>query len=130
MEINDFEKANHWLREAHIILPTDLDIAFVTVEFGVKTGNGQLLLQGARNYVKQYEIFNKNPESKGGRFIFSLKPDSLFFVLKHMTAYLLSDGVNCLDQLKKTIGMLPKKHIENAVKEVEELLNPIGISTN
>ena len=130
MEINNFEKANYWLREAHIILPTDLDIAFVTVEFGVKTGNGQLLLQGARNYVKQYEIFNKNPESKGGRFIFSLKPDSLFFVLKHMTTYLLSDGVNCLDQLKKSIGMLPEKHIGNAVKEVNELLNPIGISTN
>lgn len=130
MEVNDFEKANYWLREAHIILPTDLDIAFVTVELGVKTGNGQLLLQGARNYVRQYEIFNKNPESKGGRFIFSLKPDSLFFVLKHMTAYLLGDGVNCLDQLKASIGTLPKKYIKTAIEEVNQLLNPIGISTN
>ncbi|MFV9645075.1 MAG: glycosyltransferase [Desulfobacterales bacterium] len=130
MEINNLERANYWLRESHIILPTDLDIAFVTVEFGVRTGNGQLLLQGARNYVKQYELFSKNPDLKGGRFIFSLKPDSLYFVLKHMTAYLLSDGVNCLDQLKKTIGMLPNEHIKTAVDEVEELLNPIGISTN
>lgn len=130
LEKKNYNKAYFWLREAQIILPNDLDISFVATELGVITGNGQLLLQGARNYVKQYDIFQKRPDAKGSRFIFSQKPDSLYFVLKHMTSYLLGDGVGCLDQLKKVIGSLPKADQAIAAKEVEQLLKPIGISTN
>jgi len=130
MEIGNIEKARHWLREAQILLPGDLDIAFVTTELGVITGNGQLLLEGARNYIKQYKRFQESPDLTGCRFIFSLKPDSLYFVLKHMTAYLLGDGVSCLDLLKGSIGNLSVEQQAIAVKEIEEILSPIGVKTN
>jgi glycosyltransferase involved in cell wall biosynthesis len=130
IEKKNYERAYCWLREAQILLPDDLDVSFVATELGVITGNGQLLLQGARNYIKQYEIFEKRPDAKGSRFIFSQKPDSLYFVLKHMTSYLLSDGVNCLDQLKKSIGFLTEADQAIAAEEVKQILEPIGISTN
>jgi len=130
LELKDYDRAYKWLIEAQRILPDDLDISFVTTEFGVTTGNGQMLLQGARNYLKQYEMFTKRPDAKGSRFIFSQKPDCLYFVLKHMTSYLLGDGVNCLSKLKDSIGLLNKADQVNAAKEVEQLLEPIGVSTN
>ena len=125
-----YQKAYDLLMKAHVLMPDDLDIAFVTTELGAITGNGQLLLQGARNYVKQYDNFKKSPEAKGSRFIFSLKPDSLFFVLKHMTSYLLTDGVNCLANLKDSIALLPAEHRVKAGDEVKAILEPIGINTN
>lgn len=130
LEKKNYDRAYFWLREAQILLSDDLDVSFVATELGAVTGNGQLLLQGARNYIKQYEIFQKRPDAKGSRFIFSQKPDSLYFVLKHMTSYLLSDGVNCLDQLKKSIGQLSVSDQAIAAEEVKQILEPIGISTN
>ncbi|MFH2095493.1 MAG: glycosyltransferase [Bacteroidota bacterium] len=125
-----YQKSYDLLMQAHILMPDDIDVAFVTAELGALTGNGQLLLQGARNYVKQYDIFTKSPEAKGSRFIFSLKPDSLFFVLKHMTSYLLTDGVNCLANLKDAIALLPAEHRVKAVDEVKAILEPIGVNTD
>ncbi|MFH1642170.1 MAG: glycosyltransferase, partial [Nanoarchaeota archaeon] len=125
-----YQKSYDLLMQAHILMPDDIDVAFVTAELGALTGNGQLLLQGARNYVKQYNNFTKYPEAKGSRFIFSLKPDSLFFVLKHMTSYLLTDGVNCLANLKDAIALLPAEHRVKAVDEVKAILEPIGVNTD
>lgn len=130
LEKKNYGRAYFWLREAQIVLPDDLDISFVTVELGVVTGNGQLLLQGARNYIEQYEIFQKRPDAKGSRFIFSQKPDSLYFVLKHMTSYLLGDGVECLGKLKDSIGFLQKADQSIAAEEVKQILEIIGVSTN
>lgn len=130
LEQKNYGRAYKWLIEAQRILPDDLDISYVTTEFGVVTGNGQMLLEGARNYLKQYEMFTKRPDAKGSRFIFSQKPDSLYFVLKHMTAYLLGDGVDCLSKLKESIGFLQEADQAIAAEEVKQLLEPIGVSTN
>lgn len=130
LEKKNYNRAHFWLKEAQIILPDDLDIAFVMTELGVVTGNVSLMLQGARNFIKQYDVFQRRPDVKGNRFIFSQKPDCLYFCLKHITSYLLGDGVNCLDQLKKSIGFLSEKHQVIAAKEVEQMLKPIGVSTN
>jgi len=130
LEQKNFEKSYQWLQEAKIILPDDLDIAFVTTELGVATGNGALLLGGARTYLKHYDTFTQRPDMKGSRFIFSLKPNCLYYVLKHMTAYLLGDGVNCLNKLKASVGGLSDSDRLSAVEEVRKILEPIGISTN
>ena len=129
-EKKDYEKSLRWLREAQAILPDDLDIAYVSAELAVATGNGPLLLEGARAYLKQYDVYTQRPDAKGSRFIFSLKPNCLYFVLKHMTAYLLGDGVNCLNKLKQSVGGLSNSDRLIAVKEVRKILEPIGVSTN
>ena len=130
LEQGNFEKSHQWLQEARAILPDDLDIAFVTTELAVATGNGALLLGGARTYLKHYDTFMKRPDAKGSRFVFSLKPNCLYYVLKHMTAYLLGDGVNCLTKLKESVGGLSESDRLLAIEEVRKILEPIGISTN
>ncbi len=118
------------LAEAKMLLPNDLDIAFIECELGMVTGNPQMMLSGARRYVSLYDIFKANPDAKGGRFTFHLNATSLLFCWKHMTGYLLKDGIDCLKKLQLSLTEFPEGQSRiDAEQEIAEMLKPMNIDT-
>ncbi len=131
IELKNIDRALQLLREAMILLPEDLDIAYVECELGVMTGNGQMVVSGARRFARLYKVFKDRPDAKAGRFIFFLKPESLLFCLKHSASYLFQDATNNLKLLQGSIAEFPPGDAQAAAeKEIAETLEPLGIETH
>ena len=129
VRLKNIDRAVQLLDEAKILLPQDLDISFVECELGVMTNNGRMLLNGARRFVDMYKIFKERPDAKGGRFVFNMQPTSLLFCLKHMTSYLMTDGIQCLKLLQGSITEFPEGEKVEAEKEIAAILEPLNIDT-
>jgi len=130
IHLENIPRAMELFQEAIILLPEDLDVAYVQCELGVLTGRKDMILEGARRFNVLYSTFSRNPSAKGGRFIFHLNPDSLFFCLKHSTDCLMQDGVESLKLLQKSVGLFPQDRRADVEKQVAEVLQPLGIDTN
>ncbi|KKN41612.1 hypothetical protein LCGC14_0721450 [marine sediment metagenome] len=128
--LDNVGRAMELLNEAKILLPEDLDIAWAECELGASIGNAEMLLAGARRFVHLYKVFKDRPDAKAGRFVFNMKPESLFFCLKHMTAYLLKDGIDCLKLLQGSIAEFPAGQQTAVEKEIAEVLGPLNIDTH
>ena len=130
IELKHPQRALELLHEAMILLPEDLDIAFAECEIGVVTGNGNMLMSGARRFTRLYDVFKKRPDAKAGRFLYHLKPDSLLFCLTHMTSYQMQDGVECVRLLQGSISEFPEDRRIAVEEEIAEMLGKIGVNTN
>ncbi len=130
LELQDLPSALQWLEKAQIVLPLDMDIAFLTLEIGILLKKKEFVLEGARKYLKLFDLYNRAPELKGSRFVFTFKPDCLYFSLFHLTNCLFQEAIPTLENLKKSISILEKPEQGKAITEIETMLSSLNVGVN
>lgn len=128
MVTDRIDLADKWVGEAVKELPDDIDIAAVTFDYGIKTGNARVVLAGADMFLRAYETMEKNPISMGSRFTYTNRPESLARVLYQIVAMRLEESVIQLERLRSilpTCTDLEKRQIiEN---ELSQTLARLGV---
>ena len=125
----DMEKADYWIGEAVKAIPGDLDIAFVTVEFGIKLQNPDIVAAGARRFVYAYDFFERDGAAQKERFVFNHTPEALSFCLYHFSLISLNDGAALMERLHSTLDQtnhLFKQAASNDLKRELEKLDLAG----
>lgn len=130
VEMGKVKEAKDLLRTAKIILPLDMDICYCALEIGILSRNRELVQDNGREYVKLYELYDKYPDMQGSRFVYTHKPDCLYYVLFHLTNSLFQESIPCLKNLKSSISLLQKEDQGKAIKEIQKMLKNQNVETN
>jgi hypothetical protein len=116
MASNNKEMADKWLGEAIKELPSDVDIAMACVDYGVWQNKPHIVAAGGEKFIAAYEKFKADPLLMGSRFCFNFNEKALVKVLFHLGMIRLSQGVNIMEKLYRTLENLSAEHAA-AVKE-------------
>lgn len=134
MKLADWDNAKRWLELGLKAIPDDLDINLAQLEFGVCKKESNLITQGAKNYLRIFESYQKNPSLKGNRFTYSFNPMALAFIIYHLTIIQLKEGFFNLKNLTKVLTNTPEKFKTGMLTDFQKEMNasniPIFIESN
>lgn len=123
MKIGDKQKTFEWLQRGIENLPGDLDMSIAALEYGVWIGNPGLQVNAANDFIQLYQKFQQNPNLKGNRFIYALRPEALAYALYHKTVVQINDGTAALKNLIAILNTLNPAFREGTLRELEEALS-------
>jgi len=103
MHLSNAKKTFEWIRMGAQALPKDIDIARCIVEFGSWQNQKTMVVEGAENFLRLYNEYQLNPALKANRFVYSLSPEALAFVLFNLVKFTLHDVSDNILLLKQTL---------------------------
>jgi glycosyltransferase involved in cell wall biosynthesis len=127
MKIGDKEKAHEWLIRGLELLPGDIDMAAVSLEYGVWIKDPDLQLNAAREYIELYKVFEKNPTAKTNKFTFSLRPEFLSMAFYYLTVLHLKSGAIALQDMVRVLSKLPAPFRDGVLHDLNEELKVSGL---
>lgn len=128
MKLGDQKKAYEWLLRGVDKKPGDLDLAMVAIEYGVWTNNTDLTLNAAKDYLKIYTSYEKDPGGINSKnFTFTLRPEvkataQFYLVLLH-----LKQGMLSLKDLIGNLSTLPKPFMDGMLNDLSDQLKSTGL---
>lgn len=128
MRKGDAQEAHNWLSTSRRILPNDLDLALAQLEFGLWTERKDIMYDGGRDFLRIYELYNKAPQEKQNRFIYSHNEEARAFCLFHMSTTQLKGGISHLTQLQETLEETPRAFKLDMQKNLESALKNTGVT--
>jgi len=104
--------------------PFDPDLAYALSDWGAMNNRLDIMMDGAKRYIKGYREMSQFPERRGGQFYFSLKPNSLLLQIYRLAISSLNEGVNALSSIKPQLSNAPL----DIIQELKTNLNGMGLS--
>jgi hypothetical protein len=128
--MNKGDAAESWkyIMEARQNMPDDLDTAMAMLEWGVWTKNDQIINAGTAEFMRIYELYDKDPSKKGGRFIYSHNTQALVFVTFYQTTSQLRTGSKSLARFRGLIEDVPEDRRDQLLKDMDAALADTGVS--
>ncbi len=128
MRLQDFDRALEVIQEASQRIPHDLDMAKVTMDFGLMRKNPHLVSEGARRFVINYDRYQQDLAARGGRFTFNLDEKTLCFAMFNLMCICLSDGKSLLNRLVNTVEQMGDEEYKAKVhRDLQREMSVIGI---
>jgi glycosyltransferase involved in cell wall biosynthesis len=121
------DEALRWLKLGAAALPGDLDIAYATTDFGVWQRDNDLIVRGARNYLKAYAEQGKNPLKNDKRFLYSFKVSLLAFVTFALAMAHYFEGAKATGVLGQIIDQVEPGFRDQIIRNFHESLETIMI---
>lgn len=97
--LGDKVKSHEWLMAGLKEYPHDLDLLMAMTEFGIWTTNLDILVQGAREFLKIYAEYQQNPIASGNRFTYANTPEAYSYCLFHLSMAMFQESCVLLDKL-------------------------------
>lgn len=127
MRHGDMDEAFEKIKEARMLLPDDLDIAMAMIEFGVHTRNHQMISAGSNEFIRIWDVYQKDPSKKGGRFQYSHNMDALAFAFFYKTSTQFQAGMNDLSMFQNVLQQLPKERKKELALDMDRALAMTGV---
>ena len=124
------EAAEAWtfIMEAKESLPDDLDISMAMLEWGVWTKNELIISTSCLEFMRIWELYDKDPTKKGGRFIYSHNTTALVFVTFYQTTSQLRTGAASLEKFRKLADQVPDDDRDKLLQDMDAALAGTGVS--
>ena len=122
-----FEKAKAVIIEGLKDLPGDLDLNLVLTQFGVMTGNADIVISGAREFIQTFEKYENGTIKKGNRFIYAYNPDTLAYCHWQLSAAYLQAGLHVAGKLKEILPGSDPILREKLMEDCKTRLGPVGL---
>ena len=114
-KLMDKKNAQKWLLIGLKEHPKDLDLLMSLTEYAVWVQDIDLLIQGARGFLKAYDEYQKNPIASGNRFTYANTPESVSYCLFHLSMATFQQGCRTLDKLGEVLRKT-KNEFENGIR--------------
>ena len=125
----NLSRAWELLNEGMAVIPNDLDLCMATIEYGVLTNNGSLVLEGAQKYQVAYDYINQNQTGYGIRFVYGNRPETLSFVLQHAAMVHLQAGSIYLKAVGKNLKNVSSSELRSNIRiELKKNLGVVGLT--
>jgi hypothetical protein len=106
--------------------PKDLDLLLHLTEYGVWQQKLNIVVNGARGFLKAFEEYQRNPIAGGNRFTYSNVPEAKAYCQFHLALGLLQESSQLFDSLKKTFIDVDKRYAEGMTEDINTVLNAFG----
>ena len=127
MHQGDGDKSWEYIMEAKQSMPDDLDIAMAMVEWGVWTKNDLIISSSTQEFVRIFDLYEKDPTKKGGRFIYSHNTQAMVFVTFYQTTSQLRAGAASLERLTELATLVPEGKRDQLLKDMDAALAGTGV---
>lgn len=126
MYLKDLESARRWLEMGLKDIPDHLDLLLGMVEYGSTIKRPDLVWTGAREYLKNYALFEQKRAELGSRFVQTYQPNvAAFCSMRLFEVHLMQ----AQEALKFLDNMLPQTDINSRhafEREIARTLNALG----
>jgi len=102
-KLMDKKNAQKWLLAGLKEYPEDLDLLMNMTEYGVWVQDLNLMVQGAKGFLKAYEVYKENTLVGGSRFVYSATPEAACYCMFHLSMGMFQQGRQMLDKLGQTL---------------------------
>lgn len=123
----DKKNTQKWLLAGLKEYPNDLDILMNMTEYGVWVQDINLMVKGAKGFLRVYEEYQNNPVAGGNRFVYANTPESACYCMFHLSMGMLQQGCQMLDRLGLTLDKTQEKFNAGMHADVLHVLNMFGL---
>lgn len=127
MRMGREQDANRWLTKGIKDCPDNIDLAFALVQFGVKTGNEQLIYLGTNQYIKLYDEIKTDPYKRQNLFMFTLNTESYAYCLYHMALSQFRVGIDSVYKLKNIVIAAQDNYRHGLLADLKSELMGLGM---
>lgn len=127
-KLENKEKCREWILAGLKKYPDDLDLMMSLTEYGVWIQDLDLMVTGAKGYLKTYENYKKNSVASGNRFTYANSPEAASYCMFHLSMGMFQQGCNMLDQLEKILKSAHPDYCNGVKTDVVNVLNIFGIN--
>jgi len=121
------DKARQWLLAGLKEYPKDLDLLMCMTEYGVWVQDMDLMVTGAKGFLKAYEEYQKNPILSGNRFTYSDSPERACYCMFHLAMGMLQQGCHMLDKLDMKLNEANPDFRDGLIGDTIQVLSSFGI---
>lgn len=127
-KLMDKKNAQKWLLNGLKEYPKDLDLLMSLTEYGVWVQDINLVVQGARGFLKAYDEYQKDPIASGNRFTYANTPESMSYCLFHLAMATFQQGCATLDRLGVSLDKTRAEFNEGIRKDVTKVFEMFGMT--
>lgn len=129
INLKDVDNAKRWLMIGSEALPYDIDIARCIVEFGAWQKKRDMVVTGARNFMRLWSQYHNEPSMKGNRFTYSLNAEAASYVLFTASVALFDEGITSIEMLT---GLLPETQTDyqkGMIQDIQSVVQAVQYAT-
>ena len=123
----DKKNAQKWLLAGLKEYPEDLDILMNMTEYGVWVQDINLMVKGAKGFLRAYENYQNNPIIAGNRFTYANTPQSACYCMFHLSMGMLQQGCHMLDKLGSALDETQEEFNSGMRADVAQVLEMFGL---
>jgi len=121
------DKARQWLLDGLREFPKDLDLLMNMTEYGVWVQDMDLMVNGAKGFLRTYEEYQKNPVLSGNRFTYSNSPEHACYCMFHLSMGMFQQGCYMLDKLTTKLNETNFDFRDGLIGDTVKVLSSLGI---
>lgn len=130
IEADEPAAAASWLRQGLERIPEDLDLYFGMVELGVRQKDIELVIRGAKHYMRIYEEQKRLPILKEKRFVYTATDRSMAWVCGAIAMTCMDFGTSALKKVESLAPGLDPSYAATLLRTIQAALQDTAIPIN